>query len=65
LVKNSKKENETIYSFPSTLLIESTANAIMSHSCVEISYTGIVNGDDVKLSSQSISGTKNLAYDFF
>ncbi len=37
----------------------------MSHSCAEISYTGIVNGDDVKLSSQSISGTKNLAYDFF
>ncbi|MBU3028397.1 RagB/SusD family nutrient uptake outer membrane protein [Zobellia galactanivorans] len=64
-VSTEGSENETIYSFPATSLIESTANAIMSHSYPESNYKALVNGDDVKLSNQSISGTKNRAYDFF
>ncbi len=58
-------EKETIFSYTVTPLISSTANAIMSHSYPESNYKSFVNGDDVKLPNQSISGTKNRVYDHF
>lgn len=58
-------EKETIFAFVATPLVRGTANAIMSHSYPESNYKSFVNGDDVKLSNQSISGTKNRVYDHF
>lgn len=64
-VSTEQVENETIFAFTATPTIDASANAIMSHSYPESNYRSLVNGDDVKLSNQSISGTKNRAYDFF
>lgn len=64
-VSTEQVDNETIFAYTATPLISSAANAIMSHSYPESDYKSFVDGDDVKLSNQSISGTKNRAYDFF
>ncbi|WP_157943868.1 MULTISPECIES: hypothetical protein [Arenibacter] len=42
-------ENERIYSFQATSLIETTTNANMFHSYPESNYKSLVNSDDVKL----------------
>ena len=64
-VTTEQMDSETIFAYTATHLISSAANAIMSHSYPESDYKSFVNGDDIKLPNQAISGTKNRAYDFF
>jgi len=64
-VPNEEIERETVFAFESSNLLSSSTSALMSHSYPSYYYGATVDGSDVKLPNQYISGTKNRIFDFF